>query len=672
MSGLDVVRASNAWLMTVLGLGLGPDTAAVTMLVWALIGCGCAASVCVARRAKADWKARQLRDDEPLIVCEPVNAKVPPKVLTAGLLPSMVRFPLWMVPYAQLLALGAFDKRMQWTAPVDGAGSLPTAAKLCRGLLLAEQTGTWGPVERGEGWRGSSPIAPWLEAGDETLDERIFWLTALGFPLLLVWASRQALGHSHTTCLANVCVDFIGACSLPAWRILFMPIGGVCPENEAVIPDQYIDGSGTGPVGRPVFSATESINAPRCWQRDGMQNLLMATTGAALLLPCWVMGMMFASHAETLWHGAGQSVYVNSATAEKRGDEESATAPTRSLDQNNDDNAKEDEENMDVSAHPLDRFPCRVHYAIYRIHRLSLATAVAVALQGAGVGPPIVVVTLTLTVELWCLWRKPFQHRSLNNVKAFIVFQALIVSATALVDVTVSGNIDPAGVEPQLLQQHKRMVPINFVSVSSLLMWSTVGIALGVHLVRDYRRRWRVYRQMRTIANATKALSVIKSLVVPRMATAVGRGAEADADFSSISTRSSTRRQHSIAPESGMPLAHKAKSGRNRSKFDVSSTFTSQERSDATCSQQPRPPSRGVANPRKSQKSSSNRRKRSKAASCGLVTEADLESGVDELSNDMTTHAARVRSHSRSRKWSPSAPPTGPPPARYAFGGTST
>ncbi len=512
----DMGRSSDAWMMTLLGLGLGPDIAGVTIVVWTLLGCACAASVYVARHSKADWKERKQRDDQPLIVREPLNARFP-RFLTPGLLSPMVRFPMWMVAYAQLLALGPFDKRVQWTAPVQGAGWVPVASKICRGLLLSEPTGTWGPVERGQDWRGSSPIGPWLEAGDETTDERIFWLTVLGFPFLLRWALRQAAGSNHSTLMANSCVEIIGACSIPAWRVLFMPVGGVCPGKEIAIAAVDLSGNSTGALGRrPVFSATESINAPRCWQRDGTQTLLMAVVGATWLLPCWIFGMMFASRAETLWHAAGRSVYVSTAAAEKRMDAQSASAS--GLEQVKQTDGEEGDEIMGVSAHPLDRFPSRGDYAIYRVQRLALATVVALALQGAGVGPPILVIVLTLAVELICLiWWKPYQHKTLNYIKSLIVLQALIVAATALVDVSAFGNIEPIGVEPLQLQLRKREGAVDFVAVSSLLMWSAAAIALGSHLFRDYKQRLRMYRQVRTISNAKSALSVIKALSVPRL-----------------------------------------------------------------------------------------------------------------------------------------------------------
>lgn len=300
--GLPSERHSNEWLMTLLGLGLGPDTAMVTAIVWSLVGCGSAASVCVARRLKADWKARQLRS-EALILRQPLTAKVP-TMLTAGLVSPVARFPLWFVPYAQLLALGPFDARMQWThagctSECDGSGWLPTAAAACRWLLLAEPMGTWGPTDDGTA-EGKSPIAPWLEAGDETTDERVFWITAFGFSLLLVWGHWLVNGNDHTTFSANVSCEVIGSLSLPAWRALFMPVGGVCPLHH---PAASADGSGALRhewMPSRVFSAAESIDAPRCWQRDGGQASLMAYVGTALLLPCWMAGLIFASKSQTV------------------------------------------------------------------------------------------------------------------------------------------------------------------------------------------------------------------------------------------------------------------------------------------------------------------------------------------------------------------------------------
>lgn len=610
MSELDVGRATNAWVMTLFGLGLGPETAGVTIVVWALLGCASGASVFVARRSKADWKERQLRDDEPLISREPRLAKAP-KAFAPGLWPPVLRFPMWMIPYAQLLALGPFNERVQWTAHVDGAGWVPAAAKLSRVLLLAEPTGTWGPVERGQGWRGSSPITSWLEAGDETTDERVFWLTVLGYPLLLRWALRQALRSNHMSFSANVCVEVIGACSLPAWRVLFMPIGGVCPSSQGPAPAMDVNANDTAVVGRPVFNAAESISAPRCWQRNGPHTLSMALVGAILLLPCWVFGMQFASHAETLWHGAGRSVYVSTAAVEKQMDEESGANASEV--QSKEAAMEEEDKLRDNSAHPLDRFPCRVEYAIYRVHRLLLATVIAVGLQGAGVGPAILVVFLTLILELWCLlWRKPYQHKTLNYVRAFIVVQSLIIAATALADVTTSGNIEPAGVSPDLLQHHKRAVAVNFVSVSSLLLWSAAAVVLGDYLVRDYRRRWRMYRRVQTVVNSKRALSAIKALSVSRVE---------------------------------LPVYHSAKRGAKHPCSD----------------KQPRPPSRGLINPRRSRTSSDRRDPGDKRP---LV---QTETGPSRRGIDDGTLVPGRRTRTRSRDGSHAPPDFGIPTPRIAL-----
>jgi hypothetical protein len=611
---LELGEVGNAWLMTLLGLGLGPETAAVTAVVWALAGCLCAASVCVARRAKADWKQRQLRADEPLIVPQPLNRKQP-TILTAGLLPPMARFPVWMVPYAQLLALGPFDARMQWTVPVDGAGWLPAVAKMCRVLLLADPTGTWGPVERGQGWRGASPIAPWLEAGDETTDERIFWLTVLGFPLLLLWALRVAAGNDHTTLRANMCVEAVAACSLPAWRVLFMPIGGVCPQDSPAMasPDVELSGSSAGVHGGPIFSGEESMAAPRCWQRDGGQALSMAVVGATMLLPCWLFGLVFASRAETMWHGAGRSVYVSTAAADQAAEKEDS-ATQQQQEQNKDDDA-EDDEKVDVSAHPLDRFPCRVHYAIYRTQLLSLATVLSIGLHGAGVGPPILVVGCVLALELcYLLWRKPYQHRALNYVKALIVLQAFIITIAALIDVSASGNIDPSGhgVSSELLLRYRRRAAADIVSVISLMMWSIAGIGLIVHLIFDYKRRWRLHRQVQTISNATKAIGVIKAFGA---GAGPGRGwsTTRPQTSSSMSARTSTpdaaagahgrqaARPRSRALSSRSAEAEKRPGSRaaSRGSSDSRPSSRASAASVGSSAQQPRPPSRGVVNPRR-------------------------------------------------------------------------
>lgn len=613
MSDLDVGRATNAWMMTMFGLGLGPETAGVTIVVWALLGCASAASVIVARRSGADWKERRLRDDEPLIAREPRLARVP-RAFPAGLWPLVLRFPAWVVPYAQLLALGPFDARVQWTARVDGAGWVPAAAKLTRVLLIAEPTGTWGPVEPGQDRRGSSPIASWLEAGDAA-DDRVFWLTVVGFPPLLWWAWRQALGSNHTSFWANICVELIGACSLPAWRALFMPIGGVCPENPGPAPAVDVGENITTPAGRQVFSAAESISAPRCWQRDG--TLSMVIVGAMLLLPCWVFGMMFASHAETLWHGAGRSVYLSTAAAEKQMDGKSEAIASE--EQSNEDVVSESGECRDDSAHPLDRFPCRAQYAIYRVHRLLLATVITVGLQGAGVGPAILVVVLTLIIELWCLLRrKPYQHRTLNYVKAFIVLQALIVAATALIDVTASGNIEPAGVAPQLLQHRKRVAAVGFVTVTSLLMWSAAGIALGVHLFRDYKRRWRIYRQVQAVVNAKRALSVVKALAVPPLVS---------------------------------PVKHRAKRELSRPRSD----------------ENPRPPSRGKVNPRQPRSNFIANERRDPRGDTGLVVETEGQVGLGHLgiADGTPFPARRTRTRSRRLLAPPRVAPSAPPGQGY-------
>ena len=374
----------NEWLMTLLGLGLGPDTATVTAAVWSLVGCGSAASVCVARRLKADWVARQL-SSEPLILRQPLTAKVP-TMLTAGLVSPAARFPLWLVPYAQLLALGPFDARMRWThatracsgVECDG-GWLPTAAAACRWLLMAEPMGTWGPTEAD----GTSPIAPWLEAGDETTDERVFWLTAFGLPLLLVWGHWLASGNDHTTFSAKVSCELVGCLSLPAWRALFMPVGGVCPLHNPPVDDA---GSGALHHSGAVFSAAESIAAPRCWQRDRGQATLMAYVGTLVILPCWIYGLVFVSKSQTLWHGAGRSVYTSQATeAELAERGEAPPSPT-------DDEEGDEEEEAVASAHPLDRFPCRGEYAVYRTQLLALCCVLAIGLRGAGAGPPMLAV----------------------------------------------------------------------------------------------------------------------------------------------------------------------------------------------------------------------------------------------------------------------------------------
>ena len=132
--------SAASWVRTVLGLGMGEGHAVVAALVWAAAAVGCGAWFWIAKRARGDWQDRQL-ERAALLPLLPAAERF----CSAELLRPAVRLPIWVLPYAQLLALGPFDAQLPWAAP-GAEGWLAATARVCRALLLAEPTGPWGPA----------------------------------------------------------------------------------------------------------------------------------------------------------------------------------------------------------------------------------------------------------------------------------------------------------------------------------------------------------------------------------------------------------------------------------------------------------------------------------------------------------------------------------------------
>lgn len=84
------------------------------------------------------------------------------------------------------------------------------------------------------------------------------------------------------------------------------------------------------------------------------------------------------------------------------------------------------------------------------------------------------------------------------------IAEALLITIIGLLDVTIAGNTS----------NRSASLAVGFISYLSLPVWVVAFGGLSVHLVHDYQRRWRLYRQVQTVAKATKALTVLRAFTV--------------------------------------------------------------------------------------------------------------------------------------------------------------